>query len=171
LIRRWIEEEDMDSDFDLFFSSEEGKRTAETKLFSEGYAEFFRCPEGKLTSFKLEYDDDSPTVVQCVSNRYYESSEELIDTFDFTVSQFALGSRYLLTGDLSLLHLDAKVLRLHSLPYPAATMRRMMKYRDSGYWIPEETALDYISAIQTGHFIDGRFANIDPNDAMRWYID
>jgi len=185
MIRRWVAEEEMNSDFDLFFRTVDDKLACEQALAAAGYKEIFRCPEDKLTTFALERGQAEPIRVQCISNQYYTGPEHTIDTFDFTVSQFALDRNSLYTGSLSLLHLHSKVLSLHSLPYPAATMRRMIKYGSQGYWLAEETAQDFIVALISasqhvlgdglieltgGQFVDGREAHID-SDAFRWYID
>lgn len=172
-LRRWIDEADMtDCDLDLFFTSADDKRVAEQALAGAGYEEKFRCPEGKLTTFTMDRGSDvSPLKVQCVSNQYYTDAAHVIDTFDLTVAQFALHRNVLYTGRLSLLHLHSRVMVLHSLPYPLATMRRFTQYALKGFWIPEQTARDFIFAVRDGTFENGTPAGIQPDESMRWYID
>lgn len=190
-VRRWINEERLDeSDIDLFFKSSADKSATEMLIEGSelGFKCTFRCPEGKLTSYTLERGDAPPIALQCISPQYYEDPFHTIDTFDLTVSQFGWDGEFIYMGTSSLLDLSNKVMVLHSLPYPAATMRRLTKYAKSGFWLPEETALDFMHAILTaqvewspeevsdfslegGTFRDGRQAGIDGTDAMRWYID
>lgn len=171
MLRRWIAGDSMDSDIDLFFRSAEDKEMMEQALAGDRFEEIFRCPEGKLTSFILRRGEGDEIKVQCVSNMYYEDAMHVIDTFDLTVSQFALCGDVLSMGRLSLLHLERRVLRLHSLPYPLATLRRFTKYARDDFWLSEQTARDFVFAVRDGAFEDGTPAGIQSDESMRWYID
>lgn len=189
-VRRWIAGEDMRaSDIDLFFRSPEDKRETVKLLTGSGFEVVFQCPQDKLTSLKKEAGDAAPILVQCISQSYYAGPWDCISTFDFTVSQFALTSTHLYMDDRSLRDLNSKALHLNSLPFPAATMRRMIKYAKDGYRLTEECALDFLSAVRSdaawryeqdtrdgwiviegGVFEDGSPAGVR-EDFNRWYID
>lgn len=166
-VRRWIDGTDvLASDIDLFFPGPDNKLEVENRLLELGYEEKFRCPENKLTTFVRE-----GIKVQCIANRYYGGPRECISTFDLTVSMFAVDHEFLYCGPRALVDLNSRALVFNILPYPFATMRRLLKYAQDGFWLPQETSQDFVEAVRTGRFVDGRGAQINAEDSMRWYID
>ena len=72
-------------------------------------------------------------LIQLVKIDYYQTVDDLLDTFDFTITQFAYDGNYLYCGDYSLWDLSRRKLALHKMTYGVATMRRMLKYTNQGF--------------------------------------
>lgn len=165
-ITRWSMARDLKaSDLDLFFAGPLYRDEAEVVLTANDYVVKYRCPEGKLAT--LESDGWK---VQLVTNAYFTRAVDVIDHFDFTACQFILTNEALFLTLSALEDVKDRVLRLHALHYPAATMRRIGKYVKHGYRITAEFAQDYIMALREGVFMNGSDARLG-DDLMRWYVD
>jgi len=130
-IRRTLSGMPLDSDFDFFFKDVDTFKSWEASL-----------PKGlskvKETKHHTEYKgvlegSDIPIVVQAIKFKFYDNAEQVIDSFDYTITQFAFDGTYLFTTPESLWDLGRKRLALHRVTYPVATMRRMIKYSNQGF--------------------------------------
>jgi hypothetical protein len=130
-IRRTIANMPLDSDFDFFFKSAEALAEWETKLpetlvrlRETQHHVHWRGPVG---------DSAVPVDIQAIRFRYYDSAEAVIDSFDYTITQFALDGTELVTTPYALWDLGRRRLAIHKVTYPVATMRRMLKYTSQGF--------------------------------------
>ena len=129
-IRRTLMGMDLNSDYDFFFRSEDTLVRYAKALEKKG------AKKTKQTEHQITYVidiDNKPRTIQLIKIKYYLSAEEVIDTFDFTITQFAYDGEYLYCGDYSLWDLGRKRLALHKLTYGVATMRRLLKYTNQGF--------------------------------------
>lgn len=130
-IRRTISGQSLDSDFDFFFSDPDSmsrweKRLPDTlRLVRE--TEHHKHWRGPVKG------SDLPIDVQAIKFRYYGSAEEVIDSFDYTITMFCFDRGNLVTTPLALWDLGRKKLAIHKITYPVATMRRLLKYGKQGY--------------------------------------
>lgn len=74
-----------------------------------------------------------PIDVQAIRFRFYESAEQVIDSFDYTVTMFVLDDNDLVTTPYALWDLGRRKLAVHRITYPVATMRRLLKYTKQGF--------------------------------------
>ncbi|OPH61910.1 hypothetical protein BC351_01320 [Paenibacillus ferrarius] len=124
-IRRTLIGSELSSDFDLFFKNE---------AILKQYAKSLEGKKAKKTAeteHHITYCLDikgNTRIIQLIKIGYYESPEAVIDTFDFTIAQFAYDGTDLFCGRYSLWDLSRKRLALHKLTYGVATMRRLIKY-------------------------------------------
>jgi hypothetical protein len=124
-IRRTLLGKELESDFDLFFRSEDTLNRYAKLLLDKG------AKKTSETQHQLTYCidiDSKPRLIQLIKIGYYLSPTEVIDSFDFTITQFALNGTDLYCGKYSLWDLARKRLALHKLTFGVATMRRMIKY-------------------------------------------
>lgn len=130
-IRRTLIRAPLDSDFDFFFRSAEHLAEWEAALPSSlilhNETEHHKHWRGTIGESSLPVD------IQAIRFRYYNSAEEVIDSFDYTITQFALDGETLVTTPESLWDLGRRKLALHKVTYPVATMRRMLKYTNQGF--------------------------------------
>lgn len=148
-------------DFDLFFRDEDALCKFKKHVSSVRAKTVFVCPEGKLTTYKI-----GPWKVQCITERYFQNMEELINTFDITASMWAWDGSILVCGDTTIRDTKKKILRLNRVMYPAATFKRLKKYSDKGYQMDRQTIESYIiGSMQTAE-ISGDSASM-----WRFYID
>lgn len=130
-IRRTLIGQSLDSDFDFFFRDETALEEWQAKLpdtFSlvretQHHKHWRGVPEG----FDRALD------VQAIKFAFYDSAEAVIDSFDYTITMFALNGTDLVTTPEALWDLGRKRLAIHKVTYPVATMRRMLKYTKQGF--------------------------------------
>lgn len=130
-IRRTLIKQPLDSDFDFFFRDAEHLAAWEAGLPSSlslvretEHHKHWRGPVG---------DSALPIDVQAIRFRFYDSPEAVIDSFDYTITQFAFDGKDLITTPVALWDLGRKRLAIHKITYPVATMRRLLKYTRQGF--------------------------------------
>lgn len=130
-LRRTLIRQPLNSDFDFFFRSADELAEWEKKLPSTlslvRETEHHKHWKGPVEGSGI------PVEIQAIRFRYYGSAEEVIDSFDYTITQFALDGETLVTSPEALWDLGRKKLAIHKVTYPVATMRRMLKYASQGY--------------------------------------
>jgi hypothetical protein len=77
---------------------------------------------------------DGRPSIQIIRARFFDSPEAVIDSFDFTACQFAIGKEGLVFSPGGMLDMVRKRLVVHRITFPASTMRRMIKYTAKGYY-------------------------------------
>jgi hypothetical protein len=130
-IRRTLIRMPLDSDFDFFFRSADHLAEWEAALPSSlsllKETEHHKHWRGTIGESSL------PVYIQAIRFRYYGSAEEVISSFDYTITQFALDGETLVTTPEALWDLGRRKLAIHKVTYPVATMRRMLKYTNQGF--------------------------------------
>ena len=130
-IRRTLIGHSVDSDFDFFFKSADALEAWEKglpgslKLIRE--TEHHKHWRGTIAGSELPID------IQAIRFRFYESAEQVIDSFDYTVTMFVLDDDDLVTTPYALWDLGRRKLAVHKITYPVATMRRLLKYTKQGF--------------------------------------
>lgn len=131
-LRRMLSAKPQDSDFDFFFRDAdqllafiEGlEGSGLTKVRETAHHVHYR---GHLAAARRDVD------IQCIRFRYYADAAEVIDSFDYTICQFAYDGETLTCGDFSLWDLGRKRLAINRITYPVSTMRRLLKYTKQGF--------------------------------------
>lgn len=130
-IRRTLIKHSLDSDFDFFFRDAEHLEAWEKGLPKT--LSLIRETEHHKHWKGAIGDSALPVDIQAIRFRFYASAEDVIDSFDYTITQFALDKNELVTTPEALWDLGRKKLALHKVTYPVATMRRMLKYTQQGF--------------------------------------
>lgn len=130
-VRRTLSKQPLDSDFDYFFKDEPTMKSWEASLPGS-------ISKVRETKHHTEYrgvisGSELPVTLQAIRFAYYNGPTEAIDSFDYTISQFATDGHSLWTTPEALWDLGRKRLALHKVTYPVATMRRMLKYSNQGF--------------------------------------
>jgi len=130
-LRRTLIGMPLDSDFDFFFRDEDTFKSWESSLPNS-------MTKVRETKHHTEYKgvikgSDIPVVIQAIKFKYYEDTQSVLDSFDYTITQFAYQGDWLYTTPEALWDLGRKRLALHRVTYPVATMRRMLKYCNQGF--------------------------------------
>lgn len=129
-LRRLLIGQPMDSDFDYFF-----RDLAQLERFQEA----MRASGSELkrsTKHHAHYRKsivDETRDVQAIHFKFYTSAFDVIDSFDYTITQFAFDGTNLITTAEALFDLGRKRLAIHKVTYPVATMRRLLKYGKQGF--------------------------------------
>ena len=132
-LRRTLLGQPLDSDFDFFFRDATQLEGFELTLKSRGFTKV------RETEHHVHYrgplEDGGPARdIQMIRFRFYESAEEVIDSFDFTICQLAFDGLRLTCGEHALWDLGRKRLAVHKITYPVASMRRLLKYATQGFF-------------------------------------
>lgn len=89
--------------------------------------------------------------------------EDVIDTFDFSISQWAMDGENIYWGKYTLQSTATKRVRINCIHHPLSTMRRMLKYAHRGYFFCSGTMLEIARGVT--YFADARIAEgLDPFD-------
>jgi hypothetical protein len=115
-------------DYDLFFVNEDA-RDKVVKFLKENFDLKFECPNGTFHSFKTVSHD-----IQCIFPRPFATLEEVIDSFDFTITQFATDGSKIVTNIESIRDMANKRLVIHKITYPGSTIKRLNKYLSYGFY-------------------------------------
>jgi hypothetical protein len=73
--------------------------------------------------------------LQAINFRYFDTPEAVIDSFDFTICQFAFDGTNIYMGDWSLYDAAKKRLVPHRVTFGVSTIRRIIKYCNQGYTV------------------------------------
>ena len=129
-VRRSLMGETLASDIDVFFASRKQLHSFKEEILKRGGR---LVSENELnTTFELELLGRK-VPVQCVHVALFPTATAVIDSFDFTITQFATDGRSLWCGEYSLWDLARKRLALHRLTFGVSTLRRTIKYANQGF--------------------------------------
>jgi len=128
------------TDHDLFFPSQ-----AEY----DKCAVFFKAKEAKVkwesdNGMKVVYNGRTFDLVK----HFFAGPQECIDSFDFTVSMFAVDSDKVYYGETSFIDLAKRQLMINKLPFPASTLSRAFRYYKKGFTMCLGEMAKLIKAIQ-----------------------
>lgn len=151
------------TDIDLFFR--DGGVLLDVKNYLEkyGYYKIFQCPEGKLASYVYLNGEEPKWKVQCISVDFYPSIENVIKSFDFSVTMFGTDGEVLVMGETSIQDTLDKNLVWNIITYPASSMRRLMKYARKGYSMREIEFQRFVERVgnHDGDILDFNLVYVD----------
>lgn len=130
------------SDYDMFFRDSYQSAKAEVELESRGAETVFKCPQGKLTTMKL-----NGMKIQLITEFFYDNMDHLIDTFDITACRFATDGKVMVTKYSAIRDTYNKKINLHRVDFPVATMKRVAKYAAKGYKLTSKAATFFVELI------------------------
>ena len=141
-VRKTIQGAPLSSDFDFFFASQEQADAFSTNVRGMGASLLYDNEKNStyiLPTSVVNLDDKSfklPEMkIQAICFRYYASAEEVIDSFDFTISQFAYDGESIFMADFALWDLARKRLVPHRISYATSSLRRIIKYANEGFTV------------------------------------
>lgn len=131
-------------DFDLFFRNRDYFKGVKNRLERLNAKLIFQCPQGELHTYMID-----GMKIQLIVKKFYSTAVDLIDSFDFTICQFAYDGKVIETYENCLQHLVKKELHINKIEYPIATINRMVKYAKRGYK-HTKCCLELFNSIQDG---------------------
>jgi hypothetical protein len=141
------------NDYDLFFTDQSALDHVLTRLQQDGWKKTFECPKKELFTF---YKHNIK--LQCIAKRFYSDAEDLLNSFDFHVTQQSWDGRDFYIAKEAIRSIKSKKLTVHNITYPVASLNRMMKYRQYGYYVPENTLRDIVQMISSRSFDEEQMA-------------
>jgi len=180
-LRTLISDEEV-SDFDVFFSwlspiitpenqnpcleiplepaapeipSYSNVETIKRKLEREKFKLIFSCPEGKMFSYKK--GDMKIQLILEIADR----PQQVIEQFDFNACCAAFDGEYFYYSKNFVRDVKTKKLSINQISYPAATIKRMVKYAAKGYNI-NDACVEFMQEVSGAIFQE---------ENLRLYID
>jgi hypothetical protein len=129
-IRRTLIGQPLESDFDFFFRDEEQFTRFREAIKEQGAVKTKETNHHE--TYRLDIDEE-PRLIQLIKIQYFRNVDDLLDMFDFTITQFAYDGSELICGPYSLWDLARKRLALHKMTYGVSTLRRLLKYTNQGF--------------------------------------
>ncbi len=141
-VRRMVENNQEESDYDLFMFGDTKLEYVEEALRADNY-EFIRG-----TEHHREYVQAiSGRKVQLITNWRYKDIADLFSFFDFTICQCAFDGNSLYFGDYSLFDIARKRLVINRIQFFHSSLRRMLKYGNQGYYACAGTLQTFLNAV------------------------
>lgn len=147
------------NDYDLFFKDAEYAKIAKALLEEVHKAtKIFECPRGELTTYSVK-----GLKIQLITKFYYNSMEDLINTFDFRAAMFAYDGETLVTTRSAIRDTKKKQITINAIQFPVATLNRMIKYAArKKFHITPDAMRDFVMIVNLSRY--------DVDD-MELYID
>lgn len=149
------------NDFDIFIIGSESKnspfRNQIIDFFLQIGQKVFECPEHSLFTFKCPFGK-----VQVITPMVYPNVRSLLDSFDLTPTRGAYDGQFVWCDKSFIRDSKKKILNIHRITYPLATMNRIYKYRSYGFNTFQATE-QFIRSLITEEFPE--------SDLYRRYID
>jgi hypothetical protein len=133
-----------ESDIDVFFASSEQLAQCRSALESVG------AKQKRETDHNIEYVltlGDSDQRIQLIRVAFHASASAVIDSFDFTICQFATDGKEVICGPYSLWDLSRKRLAVHKITFAVASMRRFLKYSRQGFTVCGGALTDFLQRV------------------------
>jgi len=126
------------NDYDVFFNSEASMLQLKNNLDNMEEATLISTTD---KSFLYQY---AGNLINVIRRQYYPSIEALFADFDITICMFALDTQpfnamNLYCGNLSLLDLANKEIRINNINQLGSTFKRVIKYGAKGFTVPKDT--------------------------------
>jgi len=157
-IRRWWGNIKQDSDIDLFFSSKETYDIICTSLDAEAEEPCLVSEFNRMYTIKI--NDEWTINVQCIHHQFYANTEALLDSFDFTICQFAYDGTSICTTELTIIDSQRKRLVPHKITFGVSSLRRIVKYSKQGYYMCGGAATSFLNQIKPEN-IRGEVISLD----------
>lgn len=168
-VRRLFDGSQYEADFDLFFKNEKQLQEYKEK-FIDSEVQIFReetdhsiniqlpMLEGILNKIYNNIHTCSSTVKVQLIKIYHPDVDALLDSFDYTLCQFATDGDCLVVGGTSLRDITSKICLPNKITYPKSSMRRLLKYAKQGYTIDDSTFDAILKAASNGEILERDFS-------------
>jgi hypothetical protein len=152
-LRRIINGEKLDSDFDVFFKNGITLNDVLNKLPNE-----FKVKKETDTALWIEGEGYTINFIKL----FNDSAEKVIDNFDYTICQVISDLKTICFGDFTLWDIGRRRLVVHKITYPVASLRRMIKYTKQGYYACPGSMQEFLTAVaRQPELINTQFNYID----------
>lgn len=154
-MRRLVAGAELDSDFDYFFANEQQVKAFEQWM--KAHAGMIERENQFNKTWRVKGRQ-----VQQITIRYYQSIEDALGSFDFTICQFGWDGAQITVGPFSLWDLARKRIAIHQLTYGVSTLRRLMKYSRQGFTVCGGVLADILQrTVETPESINHNVVSID----------
>ncbi len=125
-ILRWWNEEP-EADYDIFFYDGAQLNKAQEDLFNSNYYQV------SASDYADTWENDEGNIIQVCYERWYDTPQEVIDSFDFVLCMWLCGSNRILTSSETIHDSKLKFINIENIRYPGRILERLFKYSQRGY--------------------------------------
>lgn len=143
-VRRLLDEQKQDSDFDVAFADAGQLETTQARLEGLGF-EVKRKEDAHVEL--VGQIDKKPARIQLLRITFAATPDAILDSFDFTICQFAYDGTDIIAGPWSMWDLARKKIALHKVTFAASSVRRLTKYAKQGYQFCQGTIVAILEAV------------------------
>jgi hypothetical protein len=88
--------------------------------------------------------------VQLIKVSFYADLEAVLGSFDFTLCQLGWEPKTddFICGDTSLYDIANKRIVMNKLQFPVASLRRIIKYTNQGFWACQGAMTEFLTMVQ-----------------------
>lgn len=108
--------------------------------------------EMRVVNFKN--DDPERLPIQLIKMVWYDSAESVIDSFDFTVTQFAVDQGDFVCSPAAIIDVLKSSLIVHRHQFPMESLYRLVKYAKKGYHVSPKTLQRLVDDIRAATEMD-----------------
>jgi tRNA nucleotidyltransferase/poly(A) polymerase len=148
------------SDVDVFFKNKTDFDAAFSKLSEIQKPSY---SDDRIANFYIQ-----KRKIQLIQSHFFDSPEESIKSFDFTVCCAAVDRNQVYTHETFFIDLSRRRLVINALPYPLSTLERLQKYIKRGYTICNGGLLELARGIQ-GLELDNDSEKNEENNTLMFY--
>jgi hypothetical protein len=106
--------------------------------------------KNRLRVVNFVNEDPMRPPIQLIKMVWFDNAEHIIDSFDFTVTQFCVSDGMLIYGAASFADLHANRLIIHRHQAPIDMLIRLVKYAKKGYNVTVNTLVEIARHVQKG---------------------
>jgi len=141
-IRRWFAGTEELSDVDVFFPSQEVFDAYVQTLTGNGFSKTY-------VSQNADTYSNGKHLVQCIKVNFFKDVNELFDSFDFTLCQFAWDGNKIYSTTEAIISVLRKHLGVHKIKeeFAVDSLRRAFKYCSKGYKPCSGTIIDLANSM------------------------
>ncbi len=145
------------SDFDIFFSAETEFNFVLAAFLKAGFKEVRRNDFNTQLDKEEDFDNEKADGkvkktfrVQLIKLAYFNTLEDVLTSFDFTLCQVGWNPRNdeFICGDTALFDIANKKILINKITYPVASLRRLIKYTQQGFYACGGCLTHFLSTIQ-----------------------
>ena len=151
-VRNTIAGNPLDSDWDFFFANEQQAKDFEDELSGNLVKQTDKASTFMLPAKIPEGMEGEGVVlpqmdIQAIKFQFYPSADAVIESFDYTISQFSFDGTDIYVSPFALWDLARKRLVPTKITFAAASVRRMLKYAKQGYTLCPGAITDVLQQV------------------------
>ncbi len=142
-VRRWFSGKEALSDVDVFFPSADIQKKYIEELEKDDFKQTY-ATKNALTYYNGKIQ------VQCIQIKYYQDVSALLDSFDYTLCQFAWDGKDIYSTPLAMVSVLRNHLGAHEIrpDFAVDSLRRAFKYAKKGFYPCNGTLLKIADSLR-----------------------
>lgn len=135
------------ADYDIFFPNIEEYQKTHTYFLNKilSHPDDNKIIWQSENGIKIRYNG---RIYDLIKKRFFNSPQETIQEFDFTVSMLAIDTEKVYFGETTFIDLAKRQLMINKITYPVSTFSRAFRYYKKGFTMCAEEMMKLVESIQ-----------------------